>query len=127
MPRGAAPFRAIAAHLDTFWHRTSQRRQAEWLAGQIERLRNESDLPILLGADTNARAGARDATVAALARVLPLVASCGDGPSTPYFLRFDFLFTSFAPSKVQNCRTLRDEFGSDHRPLILSFDTAPEA
>jgi endonuclease/exonuclease/phosphatase family metal-dependent hydrolase len=113
-PRGAAPFRAIAAHFDTFWHRSAQRRQAEWLAIQLEQLLNESRLPIVMGADTNARAGA------------PLVASCSDGPSTPYFLRFDFLFTSFAPANVQNCRTLPDEYGSDHRPVILSFDTAPQ-
>lgn len=125
-PRGAAPFRAITAHFDTFWHPTAQRRQAEWLASQVERLRNESSLPIVMGADTNARTGARDATVAALARVLPLVAGCSDGPSTAYFLRFDFFFASLAPSNVQNCRTLPDEYGSDHRPLILSFDTAPD-
>jgi len=79
-----------------------------------------------LGTGTNARAGARDATVAALARALPLLASCNNGPSTAFFFRFDFLFTSFDPSSMQNCRTLRDEYGSDHRPLILSFDIAPE-
>ena len=125
-PRGAAPFRAIAAHFDTFWHGSAQRRQADWLASHLERLRAGSSLPIVMGADTNARAGARGGPVAALARVLPLVVSCNDGPSTPYFMRFDFLFTSFDSSSMQNCRTLRDEYGSDHRPLILSFETTPE-
>lgn len=120
-PRGRSSLRVLAAHLDTARDKEAQRRQAEGLAAYLKGLAR--DLPIVMGADTNAVFGIADRAVRILDKQLPHVTSCGIAPTSDVF-RLDFLFSSLPQRETTACQTRFQEYGSDHKPLALLLDMA---
>jgi endonuclease/exonuclease/phosphatase family metal-dependent hydrolase len=120
-PRGHRSLRVLAAHLDTARDKEAQRRQAEGLAAYLKGLAR--DLPIVMGADTNAILGIADKTVGLIDKQLPHVTSCGIAPTSDVF-RLDFLFSSLPQKETAACQTRFQEYGSDHKPLALLLDMA---
>ena len=117
------PMRVVAAHFDPSGSRVSQ---AEALS---ERMASAAELPVVVGADTNARRGFRDRAVAAVSRQAVLE-SCGTGRTHRWPLRLDvllfflvgrldFMFSTLDANVVRTCRTLTDAYESDHLPLLL--------
>ena len=118
-----APMRVVAAHFDPNGNRASQ---AEALSGRMASL---GELPIVIGADLNARRGFRDRTVTAVSQQASLE-SCGTGRTHRwpwrldvllFFLvgRLDYMFSTLDGSVDRTCRTLSDAYDSDHLPLLL--------
>ena len=91
------------------------------LAGFIDG-RATSDIPLVLGIDTNALLGRSGAIVGTLEAVLPLAPACTRGRTGPWpFGRIDFIFTNFALGTT-TCETLSDRYGSDHVPVLLTVE-----
>jgi endonuclease/exonuclease/phosphatase family metal-dependent hydrolase len=112
--------RVVSTHFDT------NRERAAQASALSERLTSFTDAPLFVGGDLNSRYGVRDDAVAAIASRVPL-ASCGTGRTNRWPLRLDVIFPigrldfMFASTGVLHCETLSDAYGSDHVPLMLSY------
>ena len=71
--------------------------------------------------DANAWLGEHDIAIKELKKAMPVMNQCGSGSTTPYGLRLDFVFSTLAADRIEGCRTLPDEFGSDHRPIVVTL------
>jgi endonuclease/exonuclease/phosphatase family metal-dependent hydrolase len=119
------PVRVITAHFDSNDHRVAQ---ATALSDRITFL---LDVPIVVGADVNARRGSHDGGVLGIANRVPLL-SCGTGRTNRWPLRLDvlvpigrldFMFATATPNTtmLRHCETLGDAYGSDHLPLLMTL------
>jgi endonuclease/exonuclease/phosphatase family metal-dependent hydrolase len=121
---GSVPIRVLTAHFDTNRDRVPQ---AEALAGHMQWMRA---LPLIVGADVNARRGFRDRAVIALNQVVA-PESCGTGRTIRWPLRLDIPFFfltgrhdhmfSTLEHVERVCQTLSDAHGSDHLPVMLKL------
>jgi endonuclease/exonuclease/phosphatase family metal-dependent hydrolase len=120
-PRGASsPLRVLAVHLDTVLG--DRRGQARALARRVAEIRSEVDVsPLLMSVDANAWRGLDDTAVKELAAAIPMMGQCGTGPTTAFLLRLDFVFSTLDASQVERCQTMPDEYGSDHRPIVVTL------
>jgi endonuclease/exonuclease/phosphatase family metal-dependent hydrolase len=107
--------RFVCVHLD---NRPGRRRQAEWLARELQPWAS-ADSPLFVGGDLNTWFGAGEATVRAIDGVVPRVRECGDRPTFRFGRRLDHLFTTLPASQRRGCEVLVDRFGSDHHPVVL--------
>ena len=119
-PRGGTPVRVVAAHFDVVRGAT---KQGEHLAAYL--MSHPSPLPIVLGIDANAIAGAHSGAVHAIEKVAPRLRQCGTGRTNAWFARIDFLFSNLPASEIDRCETLHDRYGSDHRPQVLNLKPNP--
>ena len=119
-PRGGTPVRVVAAHFDVVRGAT---KQGEHLAAYL--MSHPSPLPIVLGIDANAIAGAHSGAVHAIEKVAPRLRQCGTGRTNAWFARIDFLFSDLPASEIDRCETLHDRYGSDHRPQVLNLKPNP--
>ncbi|HTM05061.1 MAG TPA: endonuclease/exonuclease/phosphatase family protein [Vicinamibacterales bacterium] len=113
-PRGGTPVRVVAAHFDVL---RGARQQGEHLAAYL--MSHPSPLPIVLGIDANAIAGAHSGAVHAIEKVAPRLRLCGTGRTNAWLARIDFLFSNLPSSSIDRCETLHDRYGSDHSPQVL--------
>ena len=122
----AAPVRVITAHFDGSNDRVAQ------AAALSDRISFLTDLPIVIGADVNARRGFHDGAVLALSSRVPLL-SCGTGRTNRWPLRLDvlafalgrldFMFATTSNTRMlRRCETLRDAYHSDHLPLLMTME-----
>jgi endonuclease/exonuclease/phosphatase family metal-dependent hydrolase len=119
------PLRVVATHFDIGSNRVAQ---AEAFADRIAGL---SDLPIIVGGDSNSPNGLRDKAVQAVGRRMRME-PCGTERTFTWpqrfnllalldFGRFDFVFSTLDSSGlVRQCQTIDDWFRSDHRPVMLT-------
>ena len=117
LPRGnaMAAIRVASVHLDTNRDRIEQ---GAALADRMLAQRADA-LAIVIGGDLNALRGYKDRVFAAVADRIP-AEECGTGPThTIVRARLDFIFSTLAVNR--SCETLRNSYGSDHRPLLLTI------
>lgn len=123
-----AALRVVSVHLDTGGARSTQARALATTLNETG-----AGLPTVVGGDLNALWGRRDAAFAALDAVVP-AAECGTRRTNtwPWRLdlfmgwwrsRVDYLFAAPPASGAMQCETLRDRYGSDHRPIVLRLAT----
>jgi endonuclease/exonuclease/phosphatase family metal-dependent hydrolase len=122
---GAGPIRVVAIHLDTGGRRERQAAAFARYLGGLDR-----GIPTVVGGDLNTLFGRRERTFKVLDTSLP-VEDCGGGKTNkwPWRLdipfgwwrgRIDFVFTDLAGfERHRRCDTVRDFFGSDHRPVVM--------
>jgi endonuclease/exonuclease/phosphatase family metal-dependent hydrolase len=113
--------RVVSAHLDAstgparLWLRSAgvRERQASHLGALLE-----DDFPTVLGSDLNTWAGgAREGAYSVLRRQFPQTPR-SDGATFRFGLTLDYLFFRLPSDWTSASRTLSDDFGSDHRPLV---------
>ena len=118
---GTWRLRVASGHLDTgtgagrLWIGSERlrERQAERLAAALA----GTDAAVL-GADLNTwAAGTGEPAYQVLRRTFPATLR-PDAGTAPFALTLDHLFLRLPPPWIGETRTLRDDFGSDHRPLI---------
>ena len=119
---GLPPLRVLSVHLDPSGHRT---REAGALAVEL-RAPGEATV---VGGDLNTWFGRREEALKVLATVVP-EEDCGHAKTNtwPWGLqwpfgwwrgRLDYLFSSLPASVTRSCQTLPNQFGSDHRPVVM--------
>ena len=120
-PPGLPPLRVMSVHLDPSGHRTDEAvALARYLAAGGE--------TTIVGGDLNTWFG-REEGLEAVAAVVP-EEDCGDAKTNtwPWRLqwpfgwwrgRLDYLFSSLPASVMRSCQTLPNQFGSDHRPVVM--------
>jgi endonuclease/exonuclease/phosphatase family metal-dependent hydrolase len=126
---GLPPLRVMAVHLDPSGHREEE---ATALAALLSRW--TGDEALVVGGDLNTWFGRREGAFKALAAALP-EEDCGrvKTNSWPWRLqwplgwwrgRLDYLFSSLPPDLVRSCQTVPRQYGSDHRPVVLTIAVA---
>jgi len=123
---GLPPLRVMSVHLDPSGHRTEEAvAVARYLAGSGE--------TTIVGGDLNTWFG-REEGLEAVAAVVP-EEDCGraktntwpwrlQGPFGWWRGRLDYLFSSLPASVMRSCQTLPNQFGSDHRPVVMVVDVS---
>jgi endonuclease/exonuclease/phosphatase family metal-dependent hydrolase len=122
------PLRVISVHLDPSGHRT---KEAEALAGLLPELARDAET-VVVGGDLNTWFGRRERALKALSAAVP-EEDCGrvktnswpwrmQGPLGWWRGRLDYLFSSLPPGVARVCQTIPQQFGSDHRPVVLLID-----
>jgi endonuclease/exonuclease/phosphatase family metal-dependent hydrolase len=125
---GLPALRVVSVHLDPSGHRTEEAiALATWL-----RQWPSSNEVVVIGGDLNTWFGRREQARRELADAVP-EEDCGRGKtnSWPWRLqgplgwwrgRLDYLFTTLSTDVTRTCRTLPNQFGSDHRPVVMAID-----
>lgn len=118
-------FRVINVHLD---NRKGRSRQAAAIADFLTR-QDSVNLHTIVGGDLNSWRGIDDSAVTKINNVVPRVRTCG-GQATFHLsflgLRLDHLFTNLPQETHVRCLVERDQFGSDHHPIVLHlFQSKP--
>ncbi|HET9270202.1 MAG TPA: endonuclease/exonuclease/phosphatase family protein [Vicinamibacterales bacterium] len=122
---GLPPLRVLSVHLDPSGHRT---REAGALAAE---LRATGEVTVV-GGDLNTWFGRREDALKVLATAVP-EEDCGHAKTNtwPWGLqwpfgwwrgRLDYLFSSLPASVMRSCQTIPNQFGSDHRPVVMVID-----
>lgn len=111
------PLRVVSGHFDGFRGTTEQAtRLATSVAAHAE------GIPVVVGVDTNATFGTRSNAVGVFEPVAPRVRQCGSSPTSSWFARVDYLFSTLTPSSFARCETLTRRYGSDHLPIVAVLD-----
>jgi endonuclease/exonuclease/phosphatase family metal-dependent hydrolase len=129
---GLPPLRVVSVHLDPSGRRTEE---AAALAAYV-RGSTASTEALVIGGDLNTWFGRREQALRLLAGAVP-EENCGHEKtnSWPWRLqaplgwwrgRLDYLFSTLPSDVVRSCRTLPDQFDSDHRPVVLTIEV-PES
>ena len=119
---GLPPLRLISVHLDPSGHRTQE-------AGALVAALRAASEAIVVGGDLNTWFGRREDALKTLAAVVP-EEDCGHAKTNtwPWRMqapfgwwrgRLDYLFSSLPASVMRSCQTLPEQFGSDHRPVVM--------
>ena len=127
---GVPPLRVMSVHLDPSGHRTAE---AAALAAYVRDL-TPSDETLVIGGDLNTWFGRREQALHLLTNVIP-EENCGHEKtnSWPWRLqaplgwwrgRLDYLFSTLAADEMRACTTLPEQFGSDHRPVIMTIEVS---
>ena len=122
---GLPPMRVLSVHLDPSGHRTQEAVALE------ENLRGAREVTIV-GGDLNTWFGRREEALTVLAAAVP-EEDCGHAKTNtwPWELqwpfgwwrgRLDYLFSSLPASVMRSCQTIPNQFGSDHRPVVMVID-----
>jgi endonuclease/exonuclease/phosphatase family metal-dependent hydrolase len=118
---GLPPLRVMSVHLDPSGHRTEE-------AVALARYLSAGGETTVVGGDLNTWFG-REEGLETMAAVVP-EEDCGHAKTNtwPWRLqwpfgwwrgRLDYLFSSLPASVMRSCQTLPNQFGSDHRPVVL--------
>ena len=121
---GLPPLRVVSVHLDPSGHRTAE---AVALAAHVRTLPTSEAL--VIGGDLNTWFGRREEALTALSAAAP-EEDCGrvktntwpwrmQGPFGWWRGRLDYLFSRLPEGLRRSCQTLPQQFGSDHRPVVL--------
>ncbi|HZI82248.1 MAG TPA: endonuclease/exonuclease/phosphatase family protein [Vicinamibacterales bacterium] len=121
---GLAPLRVLSVHLDPSGHRTPE---AAALAAHVRAM--PAGEALVIGGDLNTWFGRREDALKALAAAVP-EEDCGrvktntwpwrmQGPFGWWRGRLDYLFTNLPKEVSRSCQTVPQQFGSDHRPVVL--------
>jgi endonuclease/exonuclease/phosphatase family metal-dependent hydrolase len=124
---GLPPIRVISLHLDPSGHRAQE---AAALAAHLREWTPAGEA-LVIGGDLNTWFGRREEALKTLAAVVP-EEDCGrvktntwpwrmQGPFGWWRGRLDYLFSSLPADVVRGCQTVPRQFGSDHRPVVLSI------
>jgi len=119
---GLPPLRVMSVHLDPSGHRTEE-------AVAVVRYLSATNEPTIVGGDLNTWLGRREAALKTVAAALPEEA-CGRVKTNtwPWRLqapfgwwrgRLDYLFSNLPSDVRRSCQTIPQQFGSDHRPVML--------
>jgi endonuclease/exonuclease/phosphatase family metal-dependent hydrolase len=119
---GLPPLRVMSVHLDPSGHRTREARAL------VPELRETGETPVV-GGDLNTWFGRREDALKTLAAAVP-EEDCGHAKTNtwPWRLqwpfgwwrgRLDYLFSRLPANVMRSCQTLPDQFGSDHRPVVM--------
>ena len=119
---GLTPLRVFSVHLDPSGHRTQE-------AGALVPELTGSTEVMVVGGDLNTWFGRREDALKVLAGVVP-EEDCGHAKTNtwPWRMqwpfgwwrgRLDYLFSSLPASAMRSCETLPNQFGSDHRPVVM--------
>jgi endonuclease/exonuclease/phosphatase family metal-dependent hydrolase len=125
---GLPPLRIVSVHLDPSGHRTEE---AIALAALVRQWA-ASDETLVLGGDLNTWLGRGEQALQELAGAVP-EEPCGgartntwpwrlQGPLGWWRGRLDYLFSNLPAGVPRSCRTLPNQFGSDHRPVVMMID-----
>jgi endonuclease/exonuclease/phosphatase family metal-dependent hydrolase len=122
---GLPPLRVLSVHLDPSGHRTQEARAlgAELRAG--------GEVTVV-GGDLNTWFGRREDALKMLAAAVP-EEDCGHTKTNtwPWEMqwpfgwwrgRLDYLFSTLPASVMRSCQTVPNQFGSDHRPVVMVID-----
>jgi endonuclease/exonuclease/phosphatase family metal-dependent hydrolase len=119
---GLSPLRVMTVHLDPSSHRTEE-------AVAVARYLATAGETTIVGGDLNTWFGRRETALKTVAAALPAEA-CGQTKtnSWPWRMqapfgwwrgRLDYLFSSLPSGVSRTCQTIPQQFGSDHRPVVL--------
>jgi endonuclease/exonuclease/phosphatase family metal-dependent hydrolase len=125
---GVPPLRVISVHLDPSGHRTEE---AAALAAYVRGLAPSHEA-LVFGGDLNTWFGRREQALHRLANVIP-EEHCGhsktnswpwrlQGPLGWWRGRLDYLFSTLPADVARSCHTLPEQFGSDHRPVVMTIE-----
>jgi endonuclease/exonuclease/phosphatase family metal-dependent hydrolase len=125
---GLPPLRVISVHLDPSGHRTEE---AAALAAHVRQW-TPSDETLVIGGDLNTWFARREQALRLLSDAIA-EENCGREKtnSWPWRLqaplgwwrgRLDYLFSALPARVARSCHTLPDQFGSDHRPVVMTID-----
>jgi endonuclease/exonuclease/phosphatase family metal-dependent hydrolase len=122
---GLPPLRLVSLHLDPSGHRTQE------AAAFAAHLRDASPPgeALVIGGDLNTWWGRREQALKVLAAAVP-EEDCGrvktntwpwrmQAPFGWWRGRLDYLFSSLPADVMRSCQTVPQQFGSDHRPVVL--------
>jgi endonuclease/exonuclease/phosphatase family metal-dependent hydrolase len=121
---GVPPLRVISLHLDPSGHRTEE---AEAMARYLRAM--PADEALIMGGDLNTWFGRREQALKALSAAVS-EEDCGrvktntwpwrmQAPFGWWRGRLDYLFNNLPSAVMRSCQTVPQQFGSDHRPVIL--------
>ena len=119
---GLPPLRVMTVHLDPSGHRTEE-------AVAVARSLGAAGEATIVGGDLNTWFGRRETALTTLAAALP-EENCGNAKTNtwPWRMqapfgwwrgRLDYLFSSLPSGVSRTCQTMPQQFGSDHRPVVL--------
>lgn len=125
---GLPAMRVISVHFDASGHRTAE---AAAMANYIQTL--PSDEALVIGGDLNTWFGRREDALKTLNAVVP-EEDCGRVKTNtwPWRMqwpfgwwrgRLDYLFSTLPESVRRSCQTIPQQFGSDHRPVVMAIPT----
>jgi len=119
---GLPPLRVMSLHLDPSGHRTEE-------AEAVARYLGASGETTIIGGDLNTWFGRQETALKSMGAALPEEA-CGEvktnswpwrlqGPFGWWRGRLDYLFSNLPSDVERSCQTIPQQFGSDHRPVVL--------
>jgi endonuclease/exonuclease/phosphatase family metal-dependent hydrolase len=122
---GLPPLRVISLHLDPSGHRTQE---ATVFAAQLRDWLPAGEA-LVIGGDLNTWWGRREQALKILAAAVP-EENCGlvktntwpwrmQWPFGWWRGRLDYLFSSLPADGMRSCQTVPQQFGSDHRPVVM--------
>jgi len=119
---GLPPLRVMSLHLELSGHRTEE-------AEAVARYLGASGETTIIGGDLNTWFGRQETALKSMGAALPEEA-CGEvktnswpwrlqGPFGWWRGRLDYLFSNLPSDVERSCQTIPQQFGSDHRPVVL--------
>jgi len=122
---GLPPLRVVSVHLDPSGHRTEE---AMAIAAHLG-TPTAADETLIIGGDLNTWFGRREHALKALASTVP-EEDCGRAKTNtwPWRMqwpfgwwrgRLDYVFSTLPSWLARSCQTVPQQFGSDHRPVVL--------